>query len=239
MDRAQVDSRLRLLEQVSLFRGLAPADLSKILDLARTRRLENDAYYFQQEDPANLLYVLVEGQIKLTKLTPEGNQVLLRFVHPGEMFGGISLFGDAAYPVSAQAVGDCSVLTWDSETLMGLMESHPRMAVNAMRHLAERVQELQQRNLELATERVERRIAHALLRLAQASGRKVEGGVLIDLPLSRQDLAEMTGTTLYTVSRTLSGWQQQGLVEVGRERVLIRSPHGLVSIAEDLPANGR
>lgn len=235
MDHPQVDARSSLLAKVSLFQGLAPADLAKIFDLAHTRHLANEAFCFQQEDPASLLYVLVEGQIKLTKLTPEGNQVLLRFVHPGEMFGGISMFGETTYPVSAQAVGDCSVLTWDTDTLSRLMESHPRMALNAMRHLAQRVQELQQRNLELATERVERRIAHALLRLAQASGRQVEGGVLIDLPLSRQDLAEMTGTTLYTVSRTLSAWQQKGLVEVGRERVLIRFPHGLVTIAEDLP----
>lgn len=239
MDHAQVDSRLRLLGQVSLFQGLPLADLAKVHELARTRHLESDAFFFQQDDPATILYVLIEGQVKLSKLTPEGNQVLMRFIQPGDMFGGISIFGDATYPVSAQAVGECVVLTWDSDTLARTMEAHPRMALNAMRHLAGRVQELQQRNLELATERVERRIAHALLRLARASGRPVEGGVLIDLPLSRQDLAEMTGTTLYTVSRTLSGWQQQGIVDVGRERVLIRYPHGLVAIAEDLPPSGR
>lgn len=114
------------------------------------------------------------------------------------------------------------------------METHPRVALNTIHHLAQRVQELQQRNLELATERVERRIAHVLLRLVRASGRKAETGILIDFPLSRQDIAEMSGTTLYTVSRTLNAWQQKGLVEIGRERVLICNPHGLVAIAEDL-----
>jgi CRP-like cAMP-binding protein len=87
---------------------------------------------------------------------------------------------------------------------------------------------------ELATERVERRVARALLRLARQVGQKEEDGVLIGLPLSREDLAEMTGTTLYTVSRILSGWEHQGLVEAGRERVFIRDPHALVAIAEDL-----
>ena len=85
------------------------------------------------------------------------------------------------------------------------------------------------------TERVERRIAHALLRLAQDAGRRVEGGVEIDFPLSRQDLAQMTGTTLFTVSRTLIAWEAQGLIATGRRRVVIRQPHRLVRIGEDLP----
>jgi CRP-like cAMP-binding protein len=90
----------------------------------------------------------------------------------------------------------------------------------------------------LATERVERRIAHGLLRLARQIGRDVDGGVLIDLTLSRQDIAEMTGTTLYTVSRTLSGWEQRGIVRTGRERVLVRRLDELQAIAEDLPPPG-
>lgn len=235
MAPADVASHLQQLGQVGLFRGFSPADLAKIVELAHTRRFPPEAFCFHQDDPADTLFVLTQGQVRLTQLSPEGNQVLLRFIQPGEMFGGIGLLGEGTYPASAQALSDSTALTWDSETLMRFTETHPRLAVNAMRHLTHRVQELQQRNLELATERVERRIAHALLRLARASGRKVEGGVLIDLALSRQDLAEMTGTTLYTVSRTLSAWQQQGLIEAGRERVLIRYPHGLVIIAEDLP----
>jgi CRP-like cAMP-binding protein len=87
----------------------------------------------------------------------------------------------------------------------------------------------------VATERVERRIAHALLRLVRQAGRRVEAGVEIDFPLSRQDVAEMTGTTLHTVSRTLSAWESQGIVESGRQQVVIRKPHALVAIAEDLP----
>lgn len=86
-------------------------------------------------------------------------------------------------------------------------------------------------------ERVERRIARTLLRLVRQSGRKVSEEVLIDIPLSRQDLAEMNGTTLFTVSRTLSQWEQQGLIQAGRERIVIVMPHGLVSIAEDLPVD--
>jgi len=229
-------SRPQSLQQVSLFHNLGSDDLTKILERARTRRVEREAFFFQQGDTATALYVLTHGQVRLVQLSPDGNQILLRFIPPQELFGGIAVLGDTVYPASAQAVQDSIALGWDSATFMQLLETFPRLAINALRHLAQRIQELQQRNLELTTERVERRIAHALLRLVQASGRKVEGGVLIDLPLSRQDLAEMTGTTLYTVSRTLSAWQQRGIVEIGRERVLVRLPHGLVAIAEDLPA---
>ncbi len=113
------------------------------------------------------------------------------------------------------------------------MERYPRLALNALHLLAGQIRDLQERYRALSTERVERRVARALARLTQHAGQKVAGGVLINLPLSREDLAEMTGTTLYTVSRILSRWERDGLVELGRERILIRHPNGLVAIAED------
>jgi len=93
---------------------------------------------------------------------------------------------------------------------------------------------LQERQKALVTDRVEQRIARILLKLTAQSGRKIEEGVLIDLPITRQDIAEMSGTTLFTVSLTLNEWERGGLLEIGRERVVIRNPHGLVSISDDL-----
>lgn len=233
-EERRTDEALSWLAEALLFQGLSLAEHQAALQAARRRRVRREAFFFQQGDPANALYVLTVGRVRLTQVTPEGDQVILHLVHPGEMFGGIAVLGDATYPVSAQALEDCQALTWDGESMAGLMERTPRLALNALRLLAGRVQELQDRVRELATERVERRVARMLLRLARQAGRKVDNGVLIDLPLSRQDLAEMTGTTLFTVSRVLSRWEQQGLVEAGRERVLIRFPHGLVRIAEDV-----
>ncbi len=116
------------------------------------------------------------------------------------------------------------------------MERFPHLAINALRFMSRHVQEFQDRYRELATERVERRVARALLRLAGQAGRKVDEGILIELALTRQDLAEMTGTTRYIISRMLSEWEQQGVIKAGRERVLIKQPHSLVVIAEDLPS---
>jgi CRP-like cAMP-binding protein len=108
------------------------------------------------------------------------------------------------------------------------------LALNTIRTMADHVRETQDLFRQLATERVEQRLARALLRLARQMGRKTDQGVLIDFPLSRQDLAEMSGTTLYTASRVLSQWEKDGLVLSGRERVVVLHPHGLVAIAEDL-----
>jgi CRP-like cAMP-binding protein len=225
----------RLLQQL-LFQGLDASQLQEIVGLAQQRQVPRGSFFFGQGDPASTLYVLVTGRVRILQVTLEGQQVLLRVLAPGEMFGGVALLGDAVYPASAEAAQDCVALAWDGKTLARLMERFPRMALNALRLLAGRLQELQDRYRELATERVERRVARTLLRLARQTGRKVEGGVLIDFPLSREDLAKMTGTTLYTVSRILSSWEKKGLIETGRQRVLIHFPHGLVAIAEDLPS---
>ncbi|MDR5694649.1 MAG: Crp/Fnr family transcriptional regulator [Armatimonadota bacterium] len=229
---------LSIIQGIPLFSGLSLPELEEIVHRAQTRRFPKGEFLFHQGDPARFLYILLRGRVRLTQTTPEGQEVLLRFVRDGEMFGGIAALGDATYPVSAQAVDECTTLCWDGETMSRLMESFPRLAVNALHLLADRVQELQDRLREMATERVEQRIARALLRLLRQSGRKVEEGVLIDLPLSRQDLAEMAGTTIYTASRILARWEQRGLIESRRARILIRFPHGLVAIAEDLSSGG-
>ncbi|MHC2821873.1 CRP-like cAMP-binding protein [Bradyrhizobium huanghuaihaiense] len=100
------------------------------------------------------------------------------------------------------------------------------------------MQESHTRILEMSTQQVEQRIAHALLRLAKQSGKKLDQGIEIDFPISRQDIAQMTGTTLHTVSRILSGWESQGLVESGRQRIILREPHKIVVLAERTPDSG-
>ena len=226
---------IQLLARTPPFLGLSPLELDVVAQAAHQRQVEHQAFFYHQGDPATNFYILIEGQVRLTEVTTEGQQLLVRFVSPGEAIGIIAALENTVYPLAAQAVEDCRALTWDSTTLERLMERFPRLAINGIRLVSQRWHELEERYRELATERVERRVAQTLLRLVRQVGQKVEEGVLIDLPLTRQDLAEMTGATLYTVSRILSRWEQENLVETGRERVLIRYPHGLARIAEDLP----
>jgi CRP/FNR family transcriptional regulator, nitrogen oxide reductase regulator len=221
-----------LLANVPLFTGVEPIALADVLAVARVRRVPAGAFYFRENDPATHLYVLTEGRLKITQLTPEGHQVIHMLLTGGQPFGGVAALGEGTYPVTAEAVEECIALAWDAQTMTGLMRKYPDIAINTARFLARRFHELQVQHRQLMTERVERRVARALLKLADNAGRKAPGGVEIDFPLSRQDLAEMTGTTLFTVSRLLSGWDEKGLIKAERQRVTVLDPAALVAIAE-------
>ncbi|UCH60643.1 MAG: Crp/Fnr family transcriptional regulator [Anaerolineales bacterium] len=226
---------LQNLRNVLPFRDLNHADLQEVCFLSHPRQVEADSYYFHQGDPALHVYVLTEGRIKLTQVTEAGHQVILRVAVPWQLFGIIGVLPEKIYPVSAQAIEDSRAIAWDGEALYRFAQHHPSILVNSMNMMSENLSEFQDLFRHLATEQVEQRLARLLLRLVRQVGRKVEQGVLIDLALTRQDLAEMTGATLYTVSRMLSNWERQGIVMVGRERIVITDNHKLVSIAEDLP----
>lgn len=223
------------LDSVPIFNGLDDDQRLAVLQVGRQRKVEADTFLYMQGDEASAFYLLLDGSIKLTQITLEGQEIILRYATPGEVFGLIAVLTEQTYPVSAFVVNESQVWVWQQSEMQALINQIPSMSINALQILSGRVKEFQDRIRELATERVERRIARALLRLAHHIGKKVPQGVYLDLPISRQDLGEMTGTTLYTVSRTLSKWETMGLITAGREQIIIHSPHGLVCIAEDLP----
>lgn len=237
MPRADLKSsrpRALLLNSVRLFRGLDAAQLGDVTAAARRVEKDTNENFFRQGQEARRIFVLRRGRVKVTQVTPEGHQVVVRYAGAGEMFGCVPLYGGKEYPATATAVADCDALCWDRSTTDRLMKRYPPVAINALELLGKELAEIRARYQELATERVEQRLARALLRLVRQAGKKVDSGALIEFPLSRQDLAEFTGTTLHTVSRILSTWEDTGLIESGRRRVVIRTPHDLVTIAEDL-----
>ncbi len=237
MDTGALDqvatAQLAALQKSTLYRGLASEQLARVRQAARATTRADKQFVFLEDDPATHAYLVIEGRIKLTQVSLDGQQVMLGYLGAGREFGVIALLDNATYPVSAQTVGESHLLVWDRLTLNDLADEIPMIARNALRIMARQIQYFQKRIQELSTQRVERRVARTLLRLAQQVGRKVEQGVLIDLPLTRQDLAELSGTTLFTVSRIIKGWETQGLVISQRERITILFPHGLVKIAED------
>jgi CRP-like cAMP-binding protein len=226
----------RQLAAVPLFTGVPDETLARVVGLAQLRQLDSGSFFFNEGDQAESFFVLTSGRVKLTQITPEGQQVVLRLISAGDAFGGVGAFGDPTYPVSAEAVEASVALAWTSATMRQLLATEPTIAVNALRFVADRYHDLQRRYRQAMTERVERRVARALLRLVHDGGRRVETGIEISFPVSRQDIAEMAGTTLYTVSRLLSGWEERGIVQSGRQHIVLVKPHALVAIAEDLPA---
>ncbi|MBG7609783.1 MAG: Crp/Fnr family transcriptional regulator [Anaerolineae bacterium] len=228
-------TELDIARGATILRGIDQEPISFVFEVAQAKNFANDGYIFMEEDTATHAYILLDGKIKLTQNTPGGQQVILGYLVPGRVCGIIAALKKVSNPVSAQAVGACRVMCWDQHTINMFMELLPRMALNALRIMAGQIRQLQNSVKSLCTQRVEQRIARAVLRLADQSGRKIKSRILIDLPLSRQDLAEMTGTTLYTVSRVLKNWEKRDLVQSKRQQVIVCSPQPLISIAEDLP----
>jgi CRP-like cAMP-binding protein len=221
-----------VVADVPLFSGLSPGDLDEILREARSIRYTKDTPVFEQGADAVSFFVLLHGHLRVEKTTPQGHQIVVRYVSPGEIFGVAQALALQHYPATAVAAVDSVALCWPSAAWPRLTAKFPTLAANALQTVGRRLQDTQTRVLEMSSEQVEQRIAHVLLRLAKQAGRKTEAGVEIDFPISRQDVAEMTGTTLHTVSRILSAWEQRGLVEGGRQRIVLRDPHALFGLAE-------
>ncbi|MGC2856058.1 Crp/Fnr family transcriptional regulator [Novispirillum sp. DQ9] len=221
------------LRPVILFQGLDDAALAAVLAAGRPRRLEAGQRIFGQGEPAATCHVLIHGEVKIVQTAPEGQQVIVHFLGPPEMYGTVATLMGAPMPADAFAVTEAVEVVWTRQAMDGLMDAHPRIARNALKLLGQRLMQAQRRIREMSTERVDRRIARALLRMAQATGRKTEEGVDIPFPLSRQDLAELTGTTLHTVSRTLSAWEADGIVLSTRRHVVVRDAAALKAVAEN------
>ena len=227
---AKVDSSV--VAHLPMFAGFSATDLDSILSEAHSLRVPKNGNVFEQGQDAHSFFVLVHGHIRASKTTPAGEQIVVRYVATGETFGVATAMGLQSYPATATAVDDSVVLAWPSGTWPRLMAQYPALATNTLQTVGAQLQETHTRVVEMSTEQVERRIAHALLRLAKQSGRQVATGVEIDFPISRQDIAQMTGTTLHTVSRTLSAWEAKGLMESNRQRIILREPHKLLTLAE-------
>lgn len=223
------------LRKVVVFEQASDEDLTAILSNSITRSQEEGGYFFMQGDEAAYFYVLTGGQIKLMQSNPQGQQVNLRTIYPWQMFGALGVVRQQAnYPASAQALEESTALAIENGFLASMMKTRPYLSFGLMNLMTSYIQEMQARYRELSTERVERRVANALLRLAGQSGIRSGQEAGIQLTFSRQDLAEMTGSTLYTVSRLLSDWERRGIIEAGRERIRILKPHDLVRIADGL-----
>ena len=187
---------------------------------------------FEQDAEAHSFFLLLDGHVRVVKSTPEGHEVIVRYISPGELMGIAHALGRGTYPASAIAVVDCVLLAWPGALWNEFAATFPAFGANTYKAVGKRLQDAHARVIEMATEQVEQRVARALLKLMAQGGRQTEEGVLIDFPLSRQDIAEMTGTTLHTVSRLLAAWEDKGVVRGGRQKVTIADAERLRQAAE-------
>ncbi len=222
------------VQHLELFANLPGGALDDILQTAASRRYGSGDIVFEQGQDADFFFVLLYGSLRVTQVTSEGRQVVVRMVNPGDLFGIAKALRRTDYPGTATAAAESVAIAWPVGSWDKIVGRYPTFAVNAMQTMGGRLLEAQQRIRELSTEEVERRVAHAVLRIAQQSGVKEASGIRIGFLLSKQDIAEMTGTTLHTVSRIMTAWERDGLIERGRQKLLVRDGHQLLLIADGL-----
>jgi CRP-like cAMP-binding protein len=224
--RAGLDFRLHLVQRAPLFRGLDSEACEHAVRHARERRVARRESFFLQGDAAADVFVLCAGRLKATQLASAGEEVILRLIGPGEAFGALDVGAGGQYPSGAQALEASHALLWERESFDEIAERSPVILRNALRIVSERMRSLEQSCRELATVRAATRVANALVRLAGQMGRPVDGGALV--ALGREDLAQLTGCTPFTVSRFFADWEAGGYIQSRREAVVLLDAAGLV-----------
>lgn len=222
-----------------VFAGVSEEARQQILAAAFTKNLSARDILAREGDPAAAFYVVVVGHLKLAKAAPDGREVIARFIGPGDPFAGIVLLNHPTYPLSAIAVEPTRVLGWSRHVLLDLANRHPQLRANIVQEITRHMTDALDRVSELSTERVPQRVARTLLRLAEHDGHRREDGVEIAHPVTRQELADLVGTTLFTVSRLLSAWEEQGLVRSTRGRVTVLDTARLEGLRESEETPGR
>jgi len=227
-----IDLRLTLLHQPPFFKALSHEAITEINPLFREQGYETGETIYFTGDPAVRLYVVAAGKVKLLRHAPTGQEVLLDLLLPGDFFGSLPLLGEDAYPDTTQAHTTCCTLTITGEDFQTILQQYPQVSLALLEIVSHRLREAHEIIHQLSAAPVESRVAGTLLKLADKLGREHHGELLIQLPLSRQDLADMTGATVETVSRIMSQFRKQKLIRSGRGWVAITDREGLAEITE-------
>lgn len=213
------DRTTALLRNLPLLAEVPEADLADLAAHCLVSHVPRDATIFLQGDPCDRVWLVQSGQVKIVYQEEDGREVILELISPGEAFGGAVLFFPT-HPATAKALEDSTVVSFSSEVYAQFLMAHPKVTLKLIRMLGQRHRSMLNLQI-LAGERVERRMAHILLKLAARISRPSPEGPLITISLSRQDLADMSGTTLETAIRTISRFTQQGLIRTERGGYLV------------------
>jgi CRP-like cAMP-binding protein len=223
--------RVVLMLASALFSGMSREECLEIASCARARSFARDELLFMQGQPVQNLVLLQAGSVKLTQLSSGGNEVILWMNGKGDAVGVNPEIPACSHTCSARAMESCRAVVWEYSRLQMLLADYPQIGKNINQILANRLKELEERFREVATEKVAKRLALTLLRLLKQVGTQHQSGVQVSL--SREELAQMTGTTLFTISRILSKWGEEGFILPRREAVVVRDAARLGQIGDE------
>lgn len=219
-----------LVQRYPLFSGISSADCKEIVSAAHLKEFSRRQTVFFQGDPIRQILLLTAGCVKITQVGSNGTEVILRLSGPGELVGAAGLGLQCNHCSTAQALQFSTALAWDAGVFELLSKRFPILRRNTAHILDERLQQLEERFSELCTQKVAPRLGREIVRLLSQVGRRVNG--FVEIHLSREELGQLTGTTLFTVCRLLSQWEQQGIVSTRRETVMVHNLQALKELSE-------
>lgn len=215
----QTAGHIHLMGNSALFAGIPSASHRDIVSAARARVFVPGEALHMQGHPVLAHMLIQQGNVKVTQVSDTGREVLLWMNGPGDSVGIPNEAPCRRHACTARAMRRCQALTWEDSRFQRLIVKYPQIGININRMLSIQLAELEERFREIATEKVATRLSLALNRLAEKIGIPVAGGVEVNL--SRDELAQMIGTTLFTVSRILAQWGDEGFIAPRRNGVTI------------------
>jgi CRP/FNR family transcriptional regulator, nitrogen oxide reductase regulator len=225
--------RLEILSELPFLSTLSAPEIQQVNRNFVEHGYQPGEVIYYSADHADRLYVVATGKVKLLRHTHTGKDVLLDMLKSGEFFGTLSTLGEESYAETAIALTSVCILSIGSAEFRHILERYPQVSVSILDTMSSRLLEAQDMVHQLSAHSVEQRIAFTLLKLADKLGERNEVGLLIQMPLSRDDLARMVGTTTETASRVMSQLQKDGLIRTGRQWVAITDRERLRTLSQD------
>jgi CRP/FNR family transcriptional regulator len=221
-----------VLRQTTIFRRLSVDDRQRLAAVARLQTYEKGALLFSEGDGSDELYIVVTGRVKVFKTTARGTDVILEIFGPGDPVGAVAVYESRRYPASAMTLEPTTCVLIPRQAFFSLLETYPTLVRGLLTGLTHRLMELTNRLAELSGGRVEARLARFFLKLAADVGQARADGTFIPLTLSRQELADMIGTTIETAIRIMSRWGKENLVRTEKDGFTVVDRTALESMAQ-------
>jgi len=221
----------QILRETPSFRRLSAEDRQRVASVARIKTFSKGDTVFAEAEPSDFFYSVASGRVKVVKTLPSGKEVILEVFGAGEPLGAVAVYEGRPFPASAIAMDDTSCILIPRTSFFALLEQHPTLVRGILTGLTLRLIELTRRLAELSGGRVESRFARLFLKLAQDVGKPKADGAFVALPLSRQELADMTGTTIETCIRIMSRWGKDEIVRTEKDGFTVLDVPSLEALA--------
>lgn len=223
---------VHILKSIPLFNNLDESSLKTLSNALIEKTYKKNEYIFYEGEEANAFGIVLTGRVKIVKHSLDGKEVIIRIITEKYIFGEVAMFDNLPYPASAIAMEDSGILIFEKATFLSAIKKEPSIAWQIIMDLSKKLRDASQALKDVASERVEKRIASLLLRLGEYYGNKKEKFIELNFPITRQEIADMCGTTVETAIRTMSKFTKDGLIETEKGIIRILKPAELQRIIQ-------